>query len=256
MTLLVARDISVESRGTRRLAAVSCSLEPGRSIGVIGPNGAGKSTLLRALVGVEPLVEGSVEVAGHDVHRLRRRDVARRIAWMAPTWSTPFALKGLDAVLLGRTAWLGPLGVPTAEDRARAMAQLCALGVEHLADRPITRMSSGERQRVQLAAVLLQNAPVLLLDEPTSAQDLDGVRRVFATIEARTREGSAVIAAVHDLTEAARRFDELIVLHAGRLIARGAPHDVLERPEVRAAWSDAWTTVTVDGDLIVRARRS
>lgn len=256
MSGLVATSVRVRAGARAIVDGVDLEVAPGTSVALIGPNGAGKSTLLRAFAGVASLAEGRVLHDGVDVHAAPRREVARRIAWMPPHLSTPFAVSVLDTVLLGRTAWLGPLGLPTDADRADAREALASLGVAHLADRAVTTLSSGERQRVHLAAVLVQRAPVWLLDEPTSAQDLDGVRRIFACVERRRAEGAAIVVALHDLSEAARRFDRVVVLHEGRVVADGAPRAVFARADVRAAWDDAWDTAELDGELIVRSRRT
>lgn len=256
MTGIRARSICVRARGRALVAGADFAVSAGEAVALVGPNGAGKSTLLRALAGVSTVAGGTVIVDGIDPHAAPRREVARHVAWMPPHLDTPFAVPALDVALLGRTAWLGPLGVPGESDVAEAQALLGSLGVAHLASRPITRLSSGERQRVHLAAVLLQQAPVLLLDEPTSAQDLDGVRRMFAHVEARRADGAAVVVAMHDLSEAARRFDRIVVMHEGHIIAMGPPGVVLRQAEVRTAWDDAWDLGEVDGELIVRSRLS
>src|SRR5262249_18240987 len=147
-------------------------LAAGELLLLAGRNGAGKTTLLRAATGLVRPGAGAVELDGRAVASLPRRELARRIAYVTQETAVPFPVPAGQLVLLGRTPYLGPLAFESRADVAAAEAALARLGLEALADRSVMELSGGERQLVQLARALAQDAPVLLLDEPTTHLDL------------------------------------------------------------------------------------
>lgn len=193
---------------------------------LVGPNGAGKSTLLRALAGLQPLAAGRVTLEGLDVHAARPAERAARLAWLAQQGEVTGELTVRETVELGRIARLGLLGTPTGTD-AQAVAHAMALtecdGWQH---RRLTELSGGERQRVLLARVLATEAPLLLLDEPTTHLDAPHQVALARLLRRLTRgvPARAVLSVLHDLPIALQA-DRLLVLAGGRLCAAGAPDD-------------------------------
>jgi iron complex transport system ATP-binding protein len=221
--------ISVTLGGARVVDRVSASVDHGEWVTVIGPNGAGKSTLLRAVAGLVAY-EGRIEVLGDDARRLTRREHARRIAVVAQAPTMPADASVRDYVLLGRTPHIGYLASESRSDHEAVARALDRLDLGSLADRRLTSLSGGERQRAVLARALAQEAPVLLLDEPTTALDVGRQQQVLEIVdELRGVEELTVLSAMHDLTLAGQYADRLLLLDRGRLVAAGSAADVLTR---------------------------
>lgn len=234
---------------------VSLSVRSEGWLALVGPNGAGKTTTLRALDRLLPFT-GSVLIEGKRTDRMRRRELARLVAYVPQEPRFPADMTVADYVLLGRTPHLGLLQAPSATDREICSSVLTRLGLGAFPDRTLATLSGGERQRLILGRALAQQAPVLLLDEPTSALDLG--RRIDAmelVDELRVERGLTVVTVVHDLTLAGQFADTLALLHHGKLVRVGPPADVL-RDDVLADVYDASVHVVEDGgQLVVTSRR-
>ena len=214
------------------LDGVSEEVPAGQWLGIIGPNGAGKTTLLRSIACLAPHA-GTITIDGQPVSGLRRRRLARLVAYVPQLPGLPPEMTVGDYVLLGRTPHIGYLRMETAADRQICAGLLDRLGLSPMAGRTLATLSGGELQRVVLARALAQEAPVLLLDEPTSALDLG--RRVDALelIDELRRERSlTVLSAVHDLTLAGQFADRLLLLDQGRVAATGPPRPSVLRDDV------------------------
>lgn len=227
MTAVEVTNLRVELGRTPVLQGVDLAVAEGEWITVIGPNGAGKSTLLRAVGGLLAFT-GSISLFGTPIGRMRRRERARVVATVAQTPVVPPAMAVLDYVLLGRTPYIPPLGRESAADLAAVHAVLDRLDLVGFADRHLETLSGGERQRVFLARALAQEAPLLLLDEPTSALDIGHQQEVLELVDQLRRDGGlTVLATMHDLSVAGEYADRLVLLADGRLVAAGAPREVL-----------------------------
>jgi iron complex transport system ATP-binding protein len=176
-----------------------------------------------------------VRLGADALEALPRREVARRLAVVAQDSEIAFASTAGELALMGRSPHLGLLGFETARDRAIAEAALARLGIAALVDRSVLALSGGERQLVMVARALAQDAPVLLLDEPTAHLDLPHQLRVLGLARELAREGRAVLAVSHDLSLLARHCDRLALLSDGRV--ETGPAEELLRPErLRAAF--------------------
>ena len=194
---------------------------------LIGPNGAGKSTLLRALAG---LVDhsGTVELDGDPIRRLGRREIARRVAVVPQAPLLPVGMTVREYVLLGRTPYVSYAGREGAHDHAAVEQALARLDLGELVERELGTLSGGERQRAVLARALAQEAPLLLLDEPTTALDAGRQQEALELIDTlRLDAGLTVVAAMHDLTLAGQYAPRMLLLSNGRVVAQGAPSEVL-----------------------------
>ncbi len=219
------------------LHGIDLLARPGELLALTGPNGSGKTTLLRTILGLLPPAEGEVRVLGRPVASLTARERARRLAWVpqeeAPRDDVPI----YDYVLYGRYAHLRPFARDAPEDVAAATTALREVGLESRARAGVRSLSGGERQRLLLARALAQEAPVLLLDEPTAHLDighqLDLLERVGRLVRER---GVLAVAALHDLNLAARYADRIVVLSRGRRVADGPPEAVLEPALLREVW--------------------
>jgi len=226
MTLVRVEDLAGGyAPGRDALEGVSFALEAGRLAGVLGPNGGGKTTLFRALLGELPRRRGSVELEGRPAY-VPQTDHAR----------LDFPVSALDVALMGayhRTPFYRRLG---RAERARAEAALERVGLADRARERFGTLSGGQRQRVLIARALVQDARVLLLDEPLSGVDAPSAIRIEAILRELRDEGRALLVATHDV-EQARAFDLVLCLHR-RQIAFGAPADVLGAAVLQETYGD------------------
>jgi iron complex transport system ATP-binding protein len=249
------RDVAVERGGSMVLHPIDLDVEAGSWLGIVGPNGAGKTTLLRALAGTVPH-DGTIALGGERTGGLRPRERARLLA-VAPQQPTiPAGVSVADYVLLGRTAHIPLLSSETAHDLAVVAEVLALLDLTGLEARELASLSGGERQRAVIARALAQEAPVLLLDEPTTALDIGHQQQVLALVDdLRHERRLTVVSAMHDLTLAAQHADRFVLLHEGRVAARGSAREVFT-PETVARVFDATVSVLDDeGDLVIVPRR-
>jgi iron complex transport system ATP-binding protein len=231
---LQVEGVSYAYGGQAAVAGVTFSARAGEIVAIVGPNGCGKSTLLRVLIGELRPDDGRVRLDGIDAATLSRVAVARRMALVAQNGGAgPFGYTVHEMVLMGRHAahaggggMIG-LSFETGEDLAAAADAMWAADVHHLAERPVTTLSGGERQRVAIARALAQDAPVLLLDEPTAALDLFHQLDVLEHLRMLARErGRIVVLVTHDLQLAAAHADRAMVMDGGRVVAEGPPAEV------------------------------
>lgn len=208
------------------LERVSLDIPPGRWTSVVGPNGCGKSTLLRALAGLEPARAGSISLQGRRLHAWPRRERARRLAWLSQT-APVTDLTAAEVVALGRFAHSGWLAHREAEDEAAIRRAMTATGSLAWAGRRLSTLSGGERQRVHLARVLAVEAPVLLLDEPTTHLDPPHQEDVARLLRDQAMQcGVSVVSAIHDLSLALTA-DRLIVLGHRGVVGHGTVREAL-----------------------------
>jgi iron complex transport system ATP-binding protein len=249
--------LTVRYGETTALDGIAGQVADGEWLGLIGPNGAGKTSLLGAITRLLPF-DGVVTVSGKRVTGLRRRELARLVAYVPQRPVLPPDMTVSEYVLLGRTAHISYLGTETATDRRVCAEAIDRLDLGAMAGRRLRAMSGGELQRVVLARAIAQEAPVLLLDEPTSALDLG--RRVDALelIDEMRRERSlTILSAIHDLTLAGQFADRLLLLSAGRVAVSGSPADVLTDAVLAAHFGPSVQVLTTDtGDLAVISRRA
>jgi len=220
-------DLSVAYDGVEALSGLSLRVPAGSWLAPIGPNGAGKTTLLRAVAGLVPF-SGEVYVAGSAVSGMASRRLARLVAYVPQRPQIPASMAVADYVLVGRTPYIPYLGTEGREDLKVVAEVLERLELETMGHRPLGSLSGGEVQRAVLARAIAQEAPVLLLDEPTAALDIGHQQQVLELVDLlRAERGLTVVSAMHDLTLAGQFADELLLLDEGRAVAAGTARDVL-----------------------------
>jgi iron complex transport system ATP-binding protein len=233
------------------LAAVDLTVGLGDWVTIIGPNGAGKSTLLRALAALVPAA-GRIELFGTPLADLGRRARARQVAYVPQRATWPDTMTVEHYVLLGRTPHLAPLARESAHDLDVAADAIDALELDGLAGRRLGALSGGERQRVVLARALAQEPALLLLDEPTTALDIGHQQEVLELVdELRRQRGLTVVATMHDLTLAAQFGAHLVLLAQGRVVASGAPVQVLTGDELARHYRAHVDVLRHRGHLVV-----
>ncbi len=226
--------VTVEARERAILRDVSFSLDHGERVALIGPNGAGKSTILRVLAGTLKPAAGRVQMDGVPLASLDRSSIAKRLAVVPQQTALPFSMRVEEVVALGRLPHEGSLRGSTPADRAAVAAAIDRVGLGHLMGRDARELSLGERQLVLLALAVAQEAPVLLLDEPTVHLDLrHQVEAMELLRDLNERDGTALVAVLHDLGLAAHFFPRLVIVEHGRVIADGPPAEVLTDARIR-----------------------
>jgi iron complex transport system ATP-binding protein len=226
--------VTAAYRERRVLVDVSLRIEAGERIVLIGPNGAGKSTLLAVASGLLRPLAGRVRLSGEPVEGLDRLEIARRMAVVPGAANLPFATRVEEVVALGRLPHEDPFRGARPADRAAIAGAIERVGVGHLLGRDARELSLGERQLVLIAMAVAQAAPILVLDEPTVHLDLrHQVEAMELLVDLNVRDGTTIVAVLHDLTLAAHFFPRLVLLDAGRVVADGAPAVVLGPDRIR-----------------------
>jgi iron complex transport system ATP-binding protein len=219
-------------------------LATGEVLALLGPNGGGKTTLLKTLLGLLPPHAGAVQLNGTDLARYASAARARLVAYVPQTHSSTFAFPVESVVLMGRTAHGNLFSRPSAHDRAVVRRVLERFGIMHLATRPYTLISGGERQLVLLARALAQEPQFIVLDEPTASLDFGNQGKVMREIRALAASGHGVLFTTHDPNHALRAADRAFLLRDGTRIAEGKVADVLNRAQLEALYGTTIRTVT------------
>jgi iron complex transport system ATP-binding protein len=253
--VIEARDLWVRFGNVAAVRGLSLRAESGGWTALIGPNGAGKTSALRALAGLVAW-EGEVRLDGRDARTLGRRALARLVAFVPQKPETPAELTVAEYVLLGRTPHIPYLGAEGRRDREAAAWALARLELERFAERPLGSLSGGELQRAVLARALAQEAPLLLLDEPTTALDLGRQQLVLELVDALRGDGLTVVSTMHDLTLAGQYADRLVLLDGGSVRAEGTAAEVLSAPNVAAHYGANVRVVEDEAGVFVLPVRS
>ncbi|MEM1236490.1 MAG: ABC transporter ATP-binding protein [Pseudomonadota bacterium] len=231
-------------------------LKPGQLTALIGPNASGKSTLFRTISGLLKPSSGTVHLGDTDLATLSTRERLRRVCFMPQFFAANAALTVFDVVMMAQK---NLSGWRVNSDDMEAVGQaLHSAGIGHLAEAYISELSGGQSQMVSVAQALIRLSDVYLFDEPTSALDLNHQLSVLSQIKTAVIERQAVgIIALHDLNLAARFADRLLLLSGGRILADGAPADVLPIPELAATYGvDIEITQGPRKDITVHAYSS
>ncbi len=249
MPLITAHQLRVALDGTPILHDLAFAVEPGTWVGLLGPNGSGKTTLLRAVGGLLPYM-GTLTLAGRPVHAWKPQEMARQVAFVRQSTPLSFDFTVEELVLLGRSPHQGWLARHTRTDSAQVHQALARVDLDGFARRSVLSLSGGERQRVFLAQALVQQADLLLLDEPTTHLDVHYQFEFLNVVRELVQAGRTVVAVFHDIEQAARYADHLLVLDRGRLAADGPPHEVLTEALLAAVFRmQAHLDTTADGTL-------
>lgn len=181
---------------------VNFTISPGQILSIMGPNGAGKSTLLNCIAGFNSLDRGSIRIEGIPLPKMNRKTIARYIGYVPQIHNPAYGYSIRDFVVMGRAPYISTFRMPGREDFAKADAAIEAMGISHLAGRPYTDVSGGERQQATIARVIVQEPQIIMLDEPTSALDFGNQLRAVRMIKELAERGYAIIMTTHNPDQA------------------------------------------------------
>ena len=199
----------------------------------MGRNGCGKSTLLDCILGIHPLKKGTIQISDKSVDAYKPAELAKKMAYLPQSHEHSFPYKVLQVVLMGRTAYMSRFGSPTQEDKVIVKNLLNKIGITHLSDRPYTQLSGGELQMVMLARSLAQEAPLILMDEPTAHLDYYNELLFLETIASLVKDGrQTIFMATHSPNQAFYLENRGIPVRVGlmcngKLIETGPPAKTL-----------------------------
>lgn len=251
--MLEVQNISINYGVCAVVQNISFSLEAGKVIALLGANGAGKTTLLKSLNGSLPISNGEILLDNKTLKSFSRREIAQKIAVIAQENETKFPVSVLEFVLSGRFAHGAAFGWETKKDWQIALDSLEKCDLQTYANRTLNQLSGGERQRVVLARALATEAEILLLDEPTANLDLAHQALMFRLIREKceTQNGAAIVI-THDLNLAAEFADEVLLLMNGKILAKGASHEVLTEENLQKVFN---VRVLLDENPVTKKRR-
>ncbi|WP_293816869.1 iron chelate uptake ABC transporter family permease subunit [uncultured Parolsenella sp.] len=223
--------------GRRRvLEDVTLAFPAGEACCILGPNGVGKTTLFRTLLGRLRPLAGQVLVAGRPASSVSARDFAREVAYVPQASEADTDLTVLDVALAGSAARVGALGAPGRAEYERAQAALAELGIERLAERPFSEVSGGERQMALIARALVQDARLVLMDEPTASLDFGNQARVLAFIRRLVAEGRGVVMTSHNPDHAFLCCLRAVLLRPGGRLEDGPVDEVVRADALAEAY--------------------
>ncbi len=236
MSILRVEHTSVQFNGAKAVSDASFTLGAGALVGLIGPNGAGKTTLLRAIANLIPF-SGDVFLDNENIADIPRRRLARRLAYMPQGHEVHWPLSALRVVALGRLPHFSAFRRPSRGDIEIIRSVMKQTDTQRFAERNILTLSGGERARVMLARALSQGADFLMVDEPVAALDPYHQLQIMTLLRDLAEGGATIIVVTHDLTLAARFCHQLVLMHEGKVVAKGPSRDVLTDENLRDVYN-------------------
>lgn len=236
--MLEAKKLCAGYGGTEVLHSITAKFMPGRVTGIIGPNGCGKSTLLKTLAGLHKPTAGQVLLDGVSVPDLPPHLSARKIAYLPQSRNVP-EITALRMVLHGRFAYLSYPRRYRPQDYDAARRALEWIGAGELADKNVSALSGGQRQKVYIAMAQAQDTDTVLMDEPTTYLDIRNQMEVMELARRLAGLGKAVVMVVHDLSAVLRNADDVLLLHNGQVLAAGSPEEIYDSGKLQTAFGVA-----------------
>jgi iron complex transport system ATP-binding protein len=220
---------------------------------IIGPNGSGKTTLMKIMSGILEPQNGELKILNRSIDQYHRKALARTIAFVPQMTFADFPFTVTEIVLMGRSPYLGMLGLEGENDLEIARQAIAFTGLENLAHRKLDQLSGGEQQRVFIARAICQEPDIILLDEPTASLDLAYQVRIMDLMEKlKTEKGITVVMVSHDVNLAAMYADHLLLLHNGQVMCQGLPDEVITYQTLEAAYG---CTLLVDESPLGKSPR-
>lgn len=234
---LSAHQLSVGYHGHTIVKEMDLTLPDGHFIALLGPNGCGKSTLLKCFARILPAMSGEARWQGHNLHHYPSKQLSKELALLPQTQPIPEGIKVKDLVAYGRSPYTGFWGKLSQQDHQIVEQMMQQTGTYELREQLVSELSGGQRQRVWLAMVLAQDTPYLLLDEPTTYMDINHQVELMHQLQRLNQQGKTIITVLHDINQAARYCDHLVVMKAGELKYQGSPEEVLTSTMLKEVFS-------------------
>ena len=236
------------------LTDLSLDIPAGKVTAILGPNGTGKTTLLHILLGLLKPFQGQVKVWGKSHREYSRKDLSQMIGLVPQFESIPFNFSVFEYVLLGRSPYLKPFQLPGEQDIRITEDALKSAGIPHLAEKPVTEISGGERQLVHISRVFSQQTRILLLDEPTAHLDLENQNRILRLLKQMSTQGKTSVLTTHDPNAAIFAADYFVLMNRGNIAAQGELNQVITaenlsmiyRTPIRVEQTNGYTMVVMD----------
>lgn len=206
---------------------VSLSIPTGKITALLGPNGCGKSTLLKSIARILQPVSGEVLLEGNNIQSMPAKSFARQLSLLPQAQIPPEGITVREAISYGRSPYSGFWGQLSENDNLHVDRAMQATGVDHLSEQKVTDLSGGQCQRVWLALTLAQDTDFVLLDEPTTYLDLNHQVELMKLLQNLKSQGKTVVTVLHDINQACRYCDHLVVMKSGKLVAQGSPERIL-----------------------------
>ncbi len=216
---------------------VNISVPANQITALIGPNGCGKSTLLKSVARLLDPVRGAILLDNTDISQIKAKQFARTLSLLPQTQTPPEGLTVREVISYGRSPYTGFWGQLAQSDWDRVEEAMRVTGVEELAGKKITALSGGQCQRVWLALTLAQDGDIILLDEPTTYLDLNHQVELMKLLHRLKQEGKTIITVLHDINQACRYCDHLIVMKAGKVVTTGQPGEVMTKEMLKTVFS-------------------
>ncbi|MEA1963972.1 MAG: ABC transporter ATP-binding protein [Candidatus Aerophobetes bacterium] len=217
------------------LKEIGLEVEEGEILTLVGPNGSGKTTLLRCIMGILNPERGYILIDGKLISKIKRKELARRIAYVPQSEPTSFPTTVFDTILMGRKPYLN--WNPSVKDFRIVSEALHLLGLKEFALRDLNELSGGEKQKVLIARAIVQEPETMLLDEPTSNLDLKHQLEILEIVKNLVKEKAiSVIMAMHDLNLASRYSDKLVMLKNGKIFGIGIPKQVITSENMKSVY--------------------
>ncbi|WP_343314003.1 ABC transporter ATP-binding protein [Brucella sp. BE17] len=226
LAMLEIKGVNVHRGAQHILHDIDLKILPGRFTALIGPNGSGKSTLLGSMASTIAIESGHIELGSKKLSAYSRRELARQMAFLPQHVHTPAGMNVRELLVQGRFPWRSWLGGWSTQDEDAVMRAVALCGIEQLTDRSLQSLSGGQLQRAWIAMTLVQDTPVILLDEPTTFLDVANQLSLLDLLSVLRDAGRTVVAILHDLNQAARYADHLVMLKDGRVLAEGDTQNV------------------------------
>ena len=234
---LEVKDLSFSYGDNKVLDNVSFSSSGGEAIAVLGPNGVGKSTFFKCILGFLPIRKGKIEIEGKDISIMKGKELSKYIAYIPQSSNPVFNHTVLDSVAMGMNNQIGLFSAPGEKEREKAAAALDRLGILKLKNRGCLNISGGERQLMLIARAMVQDARIIVMDEPTSSLDYGNSYRVMETIMSLSKDGYTILFSTHDPDAAMRYSDRVIAFYKGEIIRDGKPSTVLNTDVLSTLYS-------------------
>ncbi len=255
--LLELKDLNkVYEDGYHAVRGVSYKLKPGMLVGLIGPNGCGKSTMMHCINKLHDTTSGDILISGESILDKSQSEIAKLVANVPPEIKSGFGLSVYETVMMGRYPFLKNKWWEPVEEEEYVMDVLKTFGVDHLKDRQLNMLSSGEQQRVMIAKAYVQQPKLMLVDEPTSHLDMKYKLEVMEYLTAMVKNDMTILVAEHDISLMARYCDYCIIMKKGEIVKMGDPKEIIT-PELIEDVYDISASVGFDddGELFVLPKR-